>query len=125
MPRTSDMVQSKYLKGADVPDPVIVTISGFKKDNVAKEDAEPEFKWMVKFEEFEKLMILNVTNIKIAEKVFGSDNTDEWIGREIVLYFDENVSFGGELVGGLRFKRPEKAPVRAKKTSPDESEIPF
>lgn len=113
MPRTSEMVQSKYLKTADVPDPVIVTITKVGKVNMAKEDAAPDYKWAIRFEEFEKPMVLNSTNIKICEKLLGSDNTDDWVGKEIVLYTDENVSFQGELVGGLRFKGKEKPPVKA------------
>lgn len=113
MPRTSEMVQSKYLKTADVPDPVIVTVTKVGRVNMAKEDAAPEYKWAIRFKEFDKPMVLNSTNIKIAEKVFGSDDTDEWADKEIVLFTDENVTFGGELVGGLRFKGKEKEPVKA------------
>lgn len=112
MPRTSEMVQSKYLKTADVPDPVIVTITKVGKVNLAKEEAPPEYKWAIRFKEFDKPMVLNSTNIKICEKLLGSDNTDDWVGKEIVLYTDDNVSFQGELVGGLRFKGQEKAPVK-------------
>ena len=117
MPSTKDMIQSKYLKGSDVPEPVIVTIRGVKQVNVAKEDQEPEYKWVVKFAEFDKPMVLNATNIRIAEKSLG-DNTDDWNGKEIELHFDENVTFGNELVGGLRFRR-KQAP--AKKLSVDEA----
>lgn len=119
MPRTSDMVQSKYLKTADVPDPVIVTVVKIGRVNMAKEDAAPEYKWAIRFKEFDKPMVLNSTNIKIAEKVFGSDNTDDWAEKEIVLFTDENVTFGGELVGGLRFKGQEKAPQKVEpRTAP-------
>lgn len=106
------MVQSKYLKTADIPDPVIVTITKVGKVNLAKEDAAPDFKWAIRFKELEKPMVLNATNIKICEKVLGSDDTDEWVGKEIVLYTDDNVSFQGELVGGLRFKGQEKVPQK-------------
>jgi hypothetical protein len=112
VPKTSEMIQSKYLKTADVPDPVIVTVVKVGKVNLAKEDAAPEYKWAIRFKEFEKPMVLNSTNIKICEKILGSDNTDEWVGKEIVLFTDENVSFQGELVGGLRFKGKEKEPQR-------------
>ncbi|HZR03656.1 MAG TPA: hypothetical protein VFA81_10845 [Burkholderiales bacterium] len=129
MPRTSEMVQSKYLKTADVPDPVIVTVVKVGKVNMAKEDAAPEYKWAIKFAEFNKPMVLNSTNIKIAEKVFGSDNTDDWTGREIILFTDDNVTFGGELVGGLRFKGQEKAPqkpvAKAGKFDDMADDIPF
>jgi biopolymer transport protein ExbD len=94
MPRTSEMVQSKYLKTADVPDPVIVTVVKVGRVNMAKEDAAPEYKWAIRFKEFDKPMVLNSTNIKIAEKVFGSDDTDQWADKEIILYTDENVTFG-------------------------------
>jgi len=130
MPRTSEMIQSKYLKTSDVPDPVIVTVVKVGKVNLAKEDAAPEYKWAIKFQEFQKPMVLNSTNIKIAEKVFGSDDTDVWAGKEIVLFTDENVTFGGELVGGLRFKGQEKAPQKVAPRQPGkfddmEDDIPF
>jgi hypothetical protein len=130
VPRTSEMVQSKYLKTADVPDPVIVTVTKVGRVNMAKEDAAPEYKWAIRFQEFDKPMVLNSTNIKIAEKVFGSDNTDDWVGKEIVLFTDDNVTFGGELVGGLRFKGQEKAPMKAEPKKPGRfddmaDDIPF
>jgi hypothetical protein len=130
MPRTSEMVQSKYLKTADVPDPVIVTVTKVGKVNMAKEDAAPEYKWAMRFKEFDKPMVLNSTNIKIAEKVFASDDTDNWVGKEIILFTDDNVTFGGELVGGLRFKGKEKepqrvAPKQAGKIADMEDDIPF
>jgi hypothetical protein len=113
MPNINQMVQSKYLKTADVPDPVIVTVQGVKQVNMAKEDEAPEMKWAIKFQEIDKPMVLNTTNIHVAAKVFGSDNTDDWRGKEIILYTDPNVSFGGQVVGGLRFRGQEKAPVKA------------
>lgn len=117
MPDIGQMIQSKYLKGTDIQDPVIVTIRGVKQVNIAKEDAEPAYKWAIKFQEFDKPMILNATNMRIAAKVLGSTKTEEWAGKEIVLYFDENVTFGNELVGGLRFKRKEPEPKKAVKST--------
>ena len=113
MPNINQMVQSKYLKTADVPDPVIVTVQGVKQVNMAKEDETPEYKWAIKFIELDKPMVLNTTNIHVAAKVFASDDTDQWKGKEIILFTDPNVSFGGQVVGGLRFRGQEKAPVKA------------
>ena len=113
MPNINQMASSKYLKTADIPDPLIVTIQGVKQVNMAKEDEAPELKWAIKFRELDKPMILNSTNMHVAAKVFQSDETDEWKGREIILYTDPNVSFGGQVVGGLRFRGQEKAPVKA------------
>ena len=129
MANINQMVQSKYLKGSDVPDPIIVTVAKVGKVNMAKEDEQPEMKWAIRFQELQKPMVLNATNIHIAAKVLGSDDTDDWMGKEIVLYFDPNVSFGGQLVGGLRFRGIEKPPAKAIKSDGGLSEmddsIPF
>lgn len=113
MPDINSMVSSKFLKTSDVPDPVIVTVLGVKQVNVAKDDAEPEMKWAIKFVEFDKPMVLNTTNLKVAAKVLGSTKTEDWKDKEIILYTDPNVSFGGDIVGGLRFRGQEKEPVKA------------
>jgi hypothetical protein len=112
MPRVNDMIDSKYLKQSDVPDPVIVTITKVGKINIAKEGDPPEDKWAVRFVEFQKPMLLNTTNIKLLEKACGSDDTDEWKGKEVILYTDENVSFGGQVVGGLRIRKQQAEPTR-------------
>lgn len=112
MPRTTDMIESKYLKQADAPDPVIVTVSKIGKINIAKEGDPPEDKWAVRFKEFSKPMLLNSTNIKLLDKACGSDDTDDWIGKEVILYTDDSVSFGGQVVGGLRIRKQQAAPTR-------------
>lgn len=127
MPNINQMVQSKYLKTADVPDPVIVTVQGVKQVNMAKEDEAPEYKWAIKFREIDKPMVLNTTNIHVAAKVFQSEDTDAWRGKEIILYTDPNVSFGGQVVGGLRFRGQEKAPVKAasRQAAPMPDDLPW
>lgn len=112
MPRVTDMIESKYLKQADVPDPVIVTVTKIGKINIAKEGDPPEDKWAVRFKEFQKPMLLNSTNIKLLEKACGSDDTDDWVGKEVILYTDDSVSFGGQVVGGLRIRKQQQAPQR-------------
>lgn len=113
MPNINEMISSKYLKQADVPDPIIVTVQGVKQVNLAKEGEEPEWKWAIKFRELDKPMILNSTNIHVAAKICDSPEANDWKGKEIVLYTDPNVSFGGQVVGGLRFRGQEKSPVKA------------
>jgi hypothetical protein len=116
MPRVNDMIESKYLKQSDAPDPVIVTVSKIGRINIAKEGDPPEEKWAVRFREFNKPMLLNSTNIKLLEKACGSDDTDEWIGKEVILYTDDSVSFGGQVVGGLRIRKQQAAPARKQPT---------
>jgi hypothetical protein len=63
-------------------------------------------------------MVLNSTNIQLMAKACGSDDTDDWIGKQIIVYVDENVSFGGELVGGLRIRKHKQAAPVAPKAGP-------
>lgn len=125
--RASDMIESKYLKQSDVDGEVIVTIAKIGKGNVAQEDQPEELKWMIKFSEMKKPMVLNSTNIQILANVCG-DDTDDWIGKEIILYVDPNVSFGGKVTGGLRIKSAKTVmPKRAIGTTlaDMESDVPF
>lgn len=106
MPKTSEMRESKFLKQTDVGKAVLWTIHGVERVNVAKEGAEPEFKWAMNFNESDKPLVLNSTNIQLCERIFNSDDTDHWNGKKLVLYVDPTVSYGGKVVGGIRVRAP-------------------
>jgi hypothetical protein len=108
MPNINTMMPSKYLKKEDVPQPALVTIRSFTRDNVAQQNEPEERKWIMHFDEFPVGMVLNSTNLQLAAQAMGSDETDDWIGKKIVIYTDPNVSFGGKLIGGLRLRAPRK-----------------
>ena len=112
MPKLSEMLESKFLKKEEVDPAVLVTINRFDKQNVAKEGAEPEFKWTAHFEELDKPLVLNSTNLQMIAMICGSEDSDEWIGHKIVLYNDPNVSFGGKITGGIRVRKPKAAPAK-------------
>jgi hypothetical protein len=137
--KTSELKQSKYLKKEDCGDDgILVTITGIKQENVAMEGKPDDLKWVMSFSEC-KPMVLNGTNSQLIEKALGSDETDDWHGKKIVLFHDENVSFGGELVGGIRcdvsrtkryHAKLEKSPAvtppkRAAAADQFEDDIPF
>ena len=116
--RIGEMKESKYLKKEDVGQGKLVTIAELGQVNVAMEDQPPEMKWVIHFNEFSKGMVLNWTNIQLIAKALGTEETDEWKGKKIVIYEDDNVSFGGKLVGGIRCRavrqsapQPAQAPV--------------
>lgn len=94
------MIESKFLKKEDAGDGLLVTFKAVKQHNVGKDD-QPEMKWCAEFVE-SKPLVLNSTNLALIEKALGSDDSDDWIGKKIVLFNDENVSFGGQVTGGIR-----------------------
>jgi hypothetical protein len=36
--------------------------------------------------------------------LFGTDETDEWVGKQCTLYTDPTIMFAGKKTGGLRVK---------------------
>ncbi len=46
-----------------------------------------------------------MTNWDSIEDLYGSD-TDDWIGKPVVLYVDPDVRYGAKRTGGLRIKPP-------------------
>jgi hypothetical protein len=118
MPKTSEMRESKFLKKEDVGAGVLMTVESCTQHNVAMQGAEPEMKWCLSFLEADKPLVLNSTNIQLCERVFGSDDTDDWVGKKIVLYTDPNVSFAGKVIGGIRVRAPKVKGSAGVKTAP-------
>lgn len=110
--KIGQMMDSKYLKKEDVDPPKLLTIKAIAQGNVGKDDA-PDFKWCMSFHELTKPMVLNSTNIQLAAAALGSDDTDNWIGKQVVLFNDPNVSFQGKLTGGVRIRAPRMRPAGA------------
>lgn len=117
MAKISEMIPSTFLKQADFDEAgLIVTVSHVEEKNVAKADEQPENKWVVYFQEYgDKGMVLNSTNIQALAKACKSDDTDDWSGKEVVVYVDPTVGYGGKVTGGLRIKTyaQPQAPVKA------------
>lgn len=104
MPSVHDLKNSKYLTQHDVEPAVVVTFQAYKEINVAKEGETPDPKYVFKFKEFEKPLVMNFTNGSIVESVLGSADFDQWMGKQVVLYRDPTVGFGGKITGGIRIR---------------------
>lgn len=106
----SQLKESRFLKKDDVMRPILVTIKGVTQENLALQGQPPEFKWILHFmEPNSKPMVLNSTNGQIIAQILGSDETDHWTGKQIVLYNDPSISFQGRLTGGIRVRAPRTA----------------
>lgn len=118
---------SKYLKKDDVPaSGKNVTVKGFKKETIKGDNGEEE-KIVLYFEEFEKGLVLNRTNLERLKIATGAQTTQEVKGKVVNLYNDKFVEFGGKIVGGLRIREKsdaETASLEAVSESIDD-DIPF
>ncbi len=108
MPSIHDMKESKYLGKVDVKTPIRVTVDRCEKVDISKEDDAPDIKWTMYFREDYKPLILNWTNMQLMERATGEENSDDWTGKQVVLYNDPTVMYKGELKGGVRVQIPQQ-----------------
>lgn len=105
----SKMKQSRYLKTTDVDPDVLVTIQKCELEKIDEE--KDEEKYVLYVREFDKGLALNWTNIQLLAKATGSEDSEEWIGQQVILYHDETVQFRGNVVGGIRVRAVKKKPM--------------
>jgi len=107
------MKTSKYLKKEDAGNGVTVTIVRIDQQDVSMENDPADMKYVMYFQENvdgeNKGMVLNWTNIQLCARACGSEETEDWIGKQIEIYSDPNVSYGGKLIGGIRIRAVGKS----------------
>lgn len=104
---------SKYLSKTDVgEDGLVLTIKGFRVETLKSDDGD-EDKTVMHFVEDVKPMVVNRTNAQLIGVATGARNVGESKGKQIVVYNDPTVGFGGKITGGLRIKRVGGAPKAA------------
>lgn len=116
MPNVNDLKSSKFLAKEDVMPDVLVTVKSYEELDVSLDNEPTKNKWVLRFKELEKPLVLNKTNGMILAKITGSEEFDDWIGKQVVLFNDESVMFAGEFTGGIRI-RPVK--TIADRNNPD------
>ena len=102
-PQTTDeLFPSPYVKSDDIDsNDLILTISRFNFELLGH-DEKAEQKGCLYFDETEKKLVLNVTNCKTIEGMYGK-RFDDWIGKQIAL-FKMEVQVGGEMKMGVRVR---------------------
>ena len=104
--KLNEMYPSKYVKAADLDGDTVVEI---KSVEMRKFDNDAQEKPVVSFYDFDKMLVLNVTNAKAIAAVHG-DDTSGWDGRKITLHA-EKVSFKGDWVNSVRVRPTKPAPA--------------
>ena len=115
----SELGESKFLTKEECSPPIRVTITGVKRENLAKENEPQKMKFVLTFLEC-KPLVLNKTNGGRIAHVLGSDESDDWINKQIDLWNDPSVEFGGQLIGGVRVLVPQ--PTVAAPQAPQQAE---
>jgi hypothetical protein len=91
---------------------VKVTIDHVQVEEI-KGDRGTEKKLVAHFVGKDKALVLNRVNSEAIAQIAGTDDYDNWIGVNVVLYGDPSVMYGGKRVGGLRIKGPGRLAPKA------------
>ena len=111
----SNFIKASDLQGREVS----VVISGADVEKIGNGNDQ---KLVLKFKGKSKGMICNRTNANRIAYSYGND-TDGWIGKEIVL-FPDMVDFQGRMVEAVRVKAPAKKPNGTPKPPPSPPDDP-
>lgn len=84
--KVGEMFPSKYLKGSDLTGPVTVTIAGIEKAELYRPGEGKTTAWVLYCERASKGIILSRPLAAGIAQALGSDETNDWPGRQIVLY---------------------------------------
>jgi hypothetical protein len=118
--KISSAFPSDYLKAADLDEDTPRTLKMQRIEFGVKigDDEKP----ILYFSGEPKGLVLNKTNANIIKKTYGEE-TDDWIGKDIVLYF-AMVEFKGDMVEAIRVRAPKTSPRREfkKPAEPDVDE---
>jgi hypothetical protein len=116
---------SKYLTKDDVGEEgLVLTIKGFRMETLKGDDSE-EDKMVLHFVEDMKPMVLNRTNAQLVGVCTGAKTAGEARGKQIVVFNDPTVSFGGKITGGLRIKKISGPPRQAAPKKDEADDIPW
>ena len=117
--KVSAMIPSKFLKQGDIAQDTLVTVRDMKLEEVGGGDR----KYILYFHELPKGMVLNTLNIRVMESI-GGDDSDAWMGKQVVVYVDPTVMYAGKMTGGLRLRavRVKTAHKRPIATEPPPAE---
>ena len=115
---------SPYLSSQDVVEPTILTIKCVKleKDGTKKTKDFFNTAYFVEKEirqgEILKPMVLNATNSRTMKQLTGSPFIDDWNNVPVVIYVDQGVRFGRDMVEGLRIS-PEPPQMQKPELTPE------
>jgi hypothetical protein len=99
-PDARDFLGGNYLRKEDLSAPTTVTINAVRSVDVPNAVRRKLVVW---FREITKPLILNKTNTRKMVELFRTTDTSQWKGT-ITIYIDENVHYGGQVVGGIRLR---------------------
>ena len=98
------LTDARFIGAYDLDKDLLVTIEAVNKETVMGHDGKEKQCVVAKLKGAKKAMILNKTNMKIIEKMYGPF-VEDWVGKAVTLYVVHGVKAFGDVVDGIRVKK--------------------
>jgi hypothetical protein len=108
--RSNDVFPSDFFRASDVERMVLFTMSHVDMREIG-DDHRP----VLFFTGQQKGLVLNKTNWGTLAEAYG-DESDEWSGKQIVLY-QAMVSFQGKMVPAIRVRKPKPSVTKTQEVN--------
>lgn len=125
--KVSEAFPSRFLKAEDLRGKKVAVRIKFVEMEKVGEDTRPVITFVGK----DKVLTLNKTNALMISKIVGTDDMDEWGGKQIVLRPDVT-TFGGKPIDCIRVEAAPAASTPAPEpealefdSSDDNDDVPF
>ncbi len=108
--KIAEIIPSKYMQAlVDVPEDgtVTMTITNFTQEEGTGDDGPYKLN-LLHFKEHEKPLKLNKGMVDVVKALHGSGDTDEWIGKQVIL-FNTTQGYQGKDFDVIRIKNRNPA----------------
>ena len=112
----TEVFPSRFLKAEELDHDVVLNIDRVKLETLKDQSGADVQKPVCYFKGHTKGLVLNKTNWASIAKITGSDDSDEWTGKQITLTVIDVDAFG-DVVSAIRVKTP-RANKGAKPAAP-------
>jgi hypothetical protein len=122
--KVSDVFSGSSLKATDLGDAEALVVIAEVDVREYTDNGKTSRKFYLTFQGKTKGLVVNKTNATRIAKLYG-DDTDAWIGKELVLYVDHEIQYGSDIVSGIRVRGPKKPPPKSAPKDDMNDEVPF
>ena len=106
--KLTEMFPKRFATGEDLQGKAVtLTVQGVNSEKMRPQRNAPEVdRWVLYFKETKKGVILSRTLAYQIASILGSDDTDRWIGKRIMLY-PQPMNVAGKQVVAIRARAAE------------------
>ena len=91
----------QYLRQTDFPNPVVTFVTDVQEKLISSPGKPAKPKLVLFFDFSPKGLVMNMSNCDVLFALTNADDPESWIGTEVEIFADPDVTYAGKRVGGV------------------------